>query len=623
MKQAVRLIMLLFCALLIQSTVYGEGNLVSNPGFEDGLKGWGSGFRNDLVKPAVDNTVMHGPGTGSLVLRGEADKAGGWVTQTVANLPKGQKKFRISCWVKMQDVPLGWQGIVAIEQLGAKGKWLGITSMATPWDQSAGDIDWRKLEKEFEVKEGTEFLSISLMVRKSNGWDVKGAPNTGTVWYDDISLEPVGESAGGNKKSEAAVAPAAAAGLKIEGPAHGNLPGKAGVVLPGQGVPFIIKLSEQLGRERNLKAVVTVRDFNDKVVFNKTDELLLKPSSSYEYKLTIPGQETQGFFGVGLAVHENGLPLVTRTYSFCVIKQVEKPDPFFGFSAFGPVQPECSRAINAGSIGLFMYWMWVEEKKGVIDFTRMDEKLSQWTEQGIEPVGMFYSPFDDRQFNIPGWLYKDILEWRKNNKEPFPDYYYDAWSNFIKTTVRHYKGRIKKWSIAGEYDGLPYLACMSERVPSFDHFVRITRVIATAVKEADPDAVMGGIGVSGVDSQNNLVVAEKYWQKTGDVLDSLSFNPYVSPNTFGPGSSPIGEERGNLRGILQRARDIAATTGKKEISIDEKGYMIDSSLPVDSPHAKDMAKVAARGYIVAKSVPEVSHYLYFMAYSDWEPDPPL
>ncbi|MDD3927916.1 MAG: sugar-binding protein, partial [bacterium] len=368
---------------------------------------------------------------------------------------------------------------------------------------------------------------------------------------------------------------------------------------------------------------VTVRDFNGKVVFNKTHELLLKPSSSYEYKLTIPGQETQGFFGVGLAVHENGLPLVTRTYSFCVAKQAEKPDPFFGFSAFGPVQPECSRAVNAGSIGLFMHWMWVEEKKGVIDFTRMDKRLSKWTEQGIEPVGMFYSAFDARQFNIPGWLYKDIMEWRKNNKEPFPDYYYDAWSNFVKATVKHYKGRINIWSIVGEYDGLPYLACMSERVSSFDHFVRITRVIATAVKEADPDAVIGGIGVSGVDSQNNLVVAEKYWQKTGDVLDSLSFNPYVSPNTFGPGSSPIGEERGNLRGILHRARDIAGTTGKRKISIDEKGYMIDTSLPVDSPYAKDMAKVAARGFIVAKSVPEVSHYLYYIAYSDWEPDPPL
>ena len=173
-------------AVLWRPFYRGHENLVKNPGFEDALKGWGAGWRNDLVEPAVDNTVMHGPGTGSLVLRGEAGKAGGWVQQDIRDLPKGHKKFKASVWVKMKNFALGWQGIVTIEYIGENGKWLGITTLATPWDQSAGDVDWRKLEKEFEIKEGTELLRIGLVIRKSAGWDAKGAPYTGTIWYDDI-----------------------------------------------------------------------------------------------------------------------------------------------------------------------------------------------------------------------------------------------------------------------------------------------------------------------------------------------------------------------------------------------------------------------------------------------------
>ncbi len=628
MRQAIRILMLFFGVLFIGGTVYGEENLVKNPGFEDALKGWGAGWRNDLVEPAVDNTVMHGPGTGSLVLRGEAGKAGGWVQQDIRDLPKGHKKFKASVWVKMKNFALGWQGIVTIEYIGENGKWLGITTLATPWDQSAGDVDWRKLEKEFEIKEGTELLRIGLVIRKSAGWDAKGAPYTGTIWYDDINLAPVYNNASrvkadGTKKSEAVVAPSA--GLQIEDPArdHVEFPGVFGLLAPGQEAPFIIRLADQLGQERRLQVAVTVRDFEDKVTFSKNDQLLLKPSSSYEYRLTIPGQETQGFFGVNMVFKEKGVPLAAKTYSFCVVKEAQKRDPFFGISCFGPSGPERCRAMNAGSIGFVMHWMWAEEKKGVFDFSRLDERISKWQKEGLNVVGMFYSPFDGRQFNIPNWLYKEVMEWRKSNKEPFPEYYYDAWSKFVKETVKRYKSSIKAWNITGEYDGLPYLWGTSERVSSFDHFVKITRAIAAAAKEADPDCTVGGVGVSGVDSQNDLVVAEKYWQKTGDVLDGISFNPYVSPNIFGPGSLPIGEERGGLRSILHRARDIAAACGKKKLSIDEKGYMIDSNLAVDSPYAKDMAKVAARGFVVAKSVPEVSHYLYFMVYSTWEPDPPL
>ncbi|MDD3927781.1 MAG: sugar-binding protein, partial [bacterium] len=321
------------------------------------------------------------------------------------------------------------------------------------------------------------------------------------------------------------------------------------IVAPGREATFVIKLSEQLGRERRLKAVTAVRDFNDKKVFGRTEEFLLKSSSVYEHKLTIPAQKAQGFFGVNLSFQENGLPVASRTYSFCVIQEVETRDPFFGFSCFGPGDPPRCRAMNAGSMGIVMHWMLIEPRKGVLDFSRTDERLDKWTGKGIEPVGMFYSPFDNRQFNTPNWMHKEVMNWRKDNKEPFPDYYYDAWRDFVK--------------------------------------------------------------------------AEKYWEKTGDVLDGIHFDPYVAPDTFGPGAMPIGEERGNLRGILHRARDIIATTGKKGIAIAEKGYAIDSSLPVDSPYAKDMAKVAARGFIVAKSVPEVKHYLYFMVYGSWEPDPPV
>ncbi|MDD3926483.1 MAG: sugar-binding protein [bacterium] len=582
-------------------------NLLNNSCFVNGMQSWSAPTGGTLLTPAIDSAATYGWGAGSLMFVGETGKYG-WVYQDVTNLSASATQYTMSGWVKTSNFATGWEPLLMAEFFNSSNTWLGASR--TP--VTAVGTDWYQLTKTFTPPTGTAKIRTNLMSKRLDG--ALTPANLGTAWFDDISLKPVMSAA---EDTELGLT---GKGLEITGfvPAA-----TCGLRNSQQTAEFTMNLTNSYAYARDLTAIVTVKDFYSKTVYTDSDSLAVAASGTATYSPVIPAQTQLGFYCVAVVLQEGGVPVVGAKSGFCVVEPPQTRDPFFGFSMFGSSDPTRCSLLNAGSIGTSLHWYQIESTEGVFDFTAMDAKVLARTSLGMNVIGMLNTPFNNSGFMIPGWLYTEVMNYRAQNPgEAFPPDYLTHWDTFIRQLVDHYKGTIHTWSLVGEYDGMPYLWGMPG-VSSMPHFIELTNTIATAAKATDPTCTVGGIGVSGVDSQGNLEVAEDYWAQTGTALDGMHFNPYVSPMAFGPGYAGIGEENGDLRGILLRAVDIVETTGDDNIAIAEKGYQVGVDVDVDSKHALDMAKVMARGYIIAKSVPEVTHYLLYMAYADSQLQEPI
>lgn len=198
-------------------------NLVQNPGFED-LKdgrpvGWESQCDADWT---VDTQGAHG-GKNSVRMA----KAGAanlyWISQTVILNQTQAAPLVVSAWSKAQNVE-GSKG--AEYSVWVDAQYQDGTSL---YGQRAtfevGTHDWQKGEYSFAVAKPLKTATVSLLFRRGL---------TGTVWFDDIALQPLEVKSGGVFDGTAAAlargtaAPGAAVstvqsqdGLKLSFDAHG------------------------------------------------------------------------------------------------------------------------------------------------------------------------------------------------------------------------------------------------------------------------------------------------------------------------------------------------------------------------------------------------------------------
>jgi hypothetical protein len=169
--------------------------------------------------------------------------------------------------------------------------------------------------------------------------------------------------------------------------------------------------------------------------------------------------------------------------------------------------------------------------------------------------------------------------------------------------------RIQRWSICSEVD-----LAHNRWQQGLDGYVEMARAAAEGAKRADPDCVIGGVGVSGSDARKSprYPVARALWQRLGDDLDGMFFDLYASPRYFGPGLNVVSPAENDLAGKLREALEIVRQTGpEKRIAIEEKGWAIQPSLDVYNEYSRQMADYLARSFIVARSVDECERYMWF------------
>jgi len=575
------------------STAVHARNLLKNSGFEAGVEKWAvPTWMADMLTPQVDSAVMHGPGQGSMRIVGEKGRYGN-VYQDIT--PRaGVKSYHASAWVKISRLERWWEVGIFAEFIGDENKWLGMSTFATLGQDVSGDLDWKKIEGNCNIPDGTKVVRFELLVRAP--MPNNEPANLGTVWFDDVSLEE-------------AAAPDAPPLPKITINKFTPL-GTDGFFLPAEKPELVMDLTNDSSQPKDLTLDIVVKDFNDKTVYIGTQTVKVSADSDIKQTITIPKQAKQGFYAVTVSVKDDKTTLASGTSSFCIVTPTPRGNAFLGMTTFDQGNLETMKLMGTGRYAFWISWRHAEAQKGIFDFTEMDNILNPWLKSGYKAIGYIDTRFTPGLAYItPDWMEKFVQDWHKTNTGAYPPEYYTAWGKYIGEVVSHYKDRVKMWTLYQEID------LTTDQPGGVEHYIKLVKTASEAAKKADPTCILGGISVSGCDGQAGFPIARKLWPMLKDSLDGFFWDCYIDPKEFGPGYEPIGEERGGLRQVVLAAKNVIKPFGKNRLGIDEKGCKIVSALPVDSPYAKDMAKVIARGFVVAKSVPELDHYMYFLTNS--------
>ena len=363
-------------------------------------------------------------------------------------------------------------------------------------------------------------------------------------------------------------------------------------------------------KKQTLTLDCSLRDIRGNIVQKFTRNLELPAKNISNHKIEFPRPERLGFYSVHLqwnSLKEKKTDIV----SFAMVSRFKKKkDPFFGvtFMAHNAQYATAMERLANGSKGLFISWSSVEEFNGTYNWEQADRDLEALERAGIEPIG----GIEISTHNVPFRFLKEINERKARKEFPFSDAFLENAMKFERALFARYRGRIKHWAIIGEIDLLK-----QRNYYEYEYYIRRIKNCSRVMREVAPENTLAGIGCSGGDGRvlPRYPVLRDLWynHKLSDYLDGLGIDQYTNPCTFGPGYKPINSETGMIRDIMLEALRIARSKGKnKFISIDEKGFNIVQSLPVDSHYAVDMAENIARDYITVKSIPEVQHYLYFM-----------
>lgn len=171
-----------------------NGNLLLNGDFEDGLKGWQTpGWHKTALEGTLDSSENQGPGNASLKLSGDGTRTG-YVLQQIKIKP-GKQSYRLEGWVKYAGFENSWSvrlQIFAVSIIDGKEltqAWYAVAPIRT-------ESDWCKLSKDFTPPETASYLRIGLF---TNYPTVPPKPNTGVVWFDNLSLVKTDSSAGEKK----------------------------------------------------------------------------------------------------------------------------------------------------------------------------------------------------------------------------------------------------------------------------------------------------------------------------------------------------------------------------------------------------------------------------------------
>lgn len=160
--------------LLAPGALAREGNLLRNPGFEEGLAAWSLDHawyvqgEHGLSEAGLETAVAH---TGSASLRIVGADNRGIVMQIREIEPDD---YLARGWLRCE----GLEGVTAtllLEFKTREGAWIS----GIPVGSVTGTAEWTQVETRFRPPEGAVTVSIDLLT---------SAPNSGTVWFDDLEL---------------------------------------------------------------------------------------------------------------------------------------------------------------------------------------------------------------------------------------------------------------------------------------------------------------------------------------------------------------------------------------------------------------------------------------------------
>ncbi|MHB9036003.1 MAG: carbohydrate binding domain-containing protein [Armatimonadota bacterium] len=154
------------------------GNLVANGNWENDLNSWYTATWSPwTLTPAIDTATKH---SGSKSLKIVGSGTGQGLEYQSVNAISNETHYTLSGWMKSNSLATNWYGAIKVEFYTSGGGFLGITDAG----HVTGTTDWTEVDVSFEVPEGTASMFLYCMLGNAGAQS-----NSGTVWFDDISLK--------------------------------------------------------------------------------------------------------------------------------------------------------------------------------------------------------------------------------------------------------------------------------------------------------------------------------------------------------------------------------------------------------------------------------------------------
>jgi len=387
--------------------------------------------------------------------------------------------------------------------------------------------------------------------------------------------------------------------LTVVGRATGRLIGEnaapvrlGGIYQPGEEVSVAFRVFCGIEQPVSAQLEYELRSAEGNLLDQGASPEKLLPGSYVSLPLRISRRlDEPGYYIVKCRLRTDNNMVAEKTAAFLITPWVEKPDPFFSMCHFGLPSAFLvpSRAIGMGSTTLAVYQSHCEPQPGQYEFSGLDKRIEQAHALGMEVYG---------HFPVYGNQYSMDTTWYNQQKKPlldsgFPEAFFTPFRDYVRAVIQHVGDRVTSWSIVNEIDLSWHAGKYAE-----EYYLTGTRIVSEEVRRFNPKLPVLGLCVSGVDSMKLFPYAKKLYPQLKDVIDGIGPDAHVTPCTYGPGYRPVSEEKGFFRETLLEGRKLVGPDGI--LSIEEKGYVCVSSLPMDDPALMRLAAVMQRGVVMAK-----------------------
>lgn len=571
-----------FLRLLIASAAINSllaANLLKNGDFESGTSNWKNfSWIKDSYPPVEDQKEFH-DGAKSAKFPGTANKKGGCYQRI--NIKPGET-YIVSGWVKTENVKSPKGTGIKIELISSlKGKskyryqWIGLKGPAAKWT---------RLQKEITTGPDDKSLAVFL-------WS--DVSNAGNSWFDDISVEQKLKAGNTLELTDAGITE------------------NMGVFEKNENIPVNFTVKNTWDSDKKLQVEYEVFDFFNKKVSEGAKTIDAKALKEKKYAISIPGIASKGFFALKAKVVSPGAK--TFTAAFCVLPVVPRREAFFTSSVQGFKGSMTSqlKRMGIGSVPVFVnpaaFYSEPEEKLNLKKMKELDGIIEQFHKEGFE-VRFEWVIIPDYFAQLPS-VRKIVKTNMKAGRKLYTRECLDKIRGITGMLAQRYRGKIREWILIDEID-----LSMHRNPRYYEAYLEANKVIMDEAKKVDPRLFIAGCTVSGPDCalSRNFRTARKVLKDLKGKLDGFFPDVYIEPNCYGRGMPVAGPEKGQLKKILTNAYELAKANGVKKVGISEAGYCRSSNEPVDGENAKKMANSVARGYIIAKSLPFVAGWGYYM-----------
>ena len=164
-------------------------------------------------------------------------------------------------------------------------------------------------------------------------------------------------------------------------------------------------------------------------------------------------------------------------------------------------------------------WQRTEKTPGVYDFSWLDEIVDNLLKRGMQPwMCLCYGNglYDDTAKTVFGAVGCPPVRTEEQR---------NAWYNYVKATVTHFKGRVNEYEIWNE----PNASYSWKPEINATELGRFSVWTATAIREANPEAYIMGAAVC--KKYPGAFLNEALKTGMADVIDAISFHEYVFDET--------------------------------------------------------------------------------------------